>query len=155
MADVVVPGHGNQGTALAITAVPDSTFITEITALIAAGTNVVGKLVTLTFSANYEVTSAADGAIVDGIVTGYEPKTGASGNTYLLDVDLIHYEDQNSNGHTPVCIRNLPYNDGTVALQDSVIVYGTTYVYVDDGGTGGWGAVIAKHTDDATVDVLF
>jgi len=155
MADVVKLGHGNMGTALAIPGVPDSTFITEITALIAAGTNVIGKLVTLTFAANYGVTSAADNAIFDGIVTGMEKKTGASGNTYLLDIDLVHYTDQNSNGHTPVCLRNLPYSDGTIALQDSVIVNGTTYVYVDDGGTGGWGAVIAKHTDDATVDVLF
>jgi len=155
MADVLGIGRGNQGSVLQITAVPDSTFVTEINALITAGTDVVGKLVTLTFSDNYEVTSAADGAIPDGKITGFRKTMNAAGASYILDVDLFHYTDQNSSSHTPVCIQNLPYNDGTIALRDSVIIYGSTYVYVDDGGTGGWGTVIAKFTDDTTVDVLF
>lgn len=154
MADYLGIGRGNQGHPLNITAAPDSTFKDEITALIAAGTNVTGKLVTLTFSNNYEVTSAAAAAIFDGKVTNCRPVTGASGVTYSLSVDLIHYTDQNGNSHTPVCIINVPY-DGTTALQDSVIVDDVTYMNVEDGGTGGWGAVIGKYTDNTTVDVLF
>jgi len=147
-----VVGHGDVGNWLEITCVPDSTFITEIAALVAAGTKVVGKLVSLTFAANYEVTSPADDAIPDGEIMAYQKDNIYS---YLLTVRLWSYIDQNSARHTPTCIKNLPYSTGTIALQDSVIVNGSTYMNVDDGDTGGWGAVIAKFTGDTTVDVLF
>ena len=66
----------------------------------------------------------------------------------------FHYTDQNGASHQPTCIKTLPY-EGTIALQDSVIVYNSDYDSVDDGGTGGFGAVIAKNTTNVTVDVLF
>ena len=135
-----------------VTCVPDSTFKTEIDNLRAAGTDVVGKFVQLTFSTDYEVTSPADGAIPDGEICQPYSKTSSS---YRLPVLLWHYTDQNGNGHTPVGIKNLRYS-GTIALQDSVIINGTTYMYVDDGGTGGWGAVIAKDRPASSyIDVLF
>lgn len=153
MADVVKMG-GTKGNCLVISCVPDSTFKAEITALIAAGTDVIGKLVSLTWSNNYEVTSPADDAIPDGEIISYRKTTNAAGVSYSLSVALWSYVDQNSNRHTPVCVRTLPYS-GTIALQDSVIINGATYMNVDDGGTGGWGAVISKDTSAATVDVLF
>ncbi len=146
-----VKGGGDYGPALPIPAYPDATFEAEIDALIAAGTDVVGKLVTLTWLNNYEVTSAAENAIPDGIVTNFYP----SGSSYCLSVDLFHYVDQNSVGHTPRRIVNLPYA-GTFALQDSVVVNTTTYLGVKDGGTGGWGACIAIDTPaSGYADILF
>ncbi len=144
-------GTGDVGNFLDITCYPDSTFATEITALIAAGTEVEGKLVSLTWSANYQVTSPADGAIPDGKIISVEKDAT---NTYILGVRLFSYIDQNSVRHTPVAIINLAYS-GTIALQDSIIVNGTTYKDVDDGTTGGWGAVISIDTTGASVDVLF
>jgi len=136
-----------------VTCVPDSTFKSEIDALRTATTDVVGKLVQLTWSNDYEVTSPADNAIPDGEITHYEKTT----SSYNLTVLLFHYTDQNGSSHTPVGIKNLRYESGsTIALQDSVIIQGTDYMYVDDGTTGGWGAVIAKD-NPATyyVDVIF
>ncbi len=153
MSDILRKG-GNKGNPVVISAVPDSTFKSEIDALITAGTNVVGKLVSLTFANDYEVTSPADDAIPDGEIISCKKATLAAGNSYILTVALFHYTDQNGSSHTPVCIRELDYN-GTIALQDSVIVNGTTYRNLDDGGTGGWGAVIAKDTSNSKVHVLF
>ena len=143
--------QGYTGPGLLISCIPDSTFEAEIDALITAGTEVVGKLVSLTFGANYEVTSPADGAIPDGIITQY----AKSGSSYILTVNLFSYIDQNSNRHTPRVMQNLP-TTGTLALQDSVIINGTTYYYVDDGDTGGWGAVIGLNCPTTGfADVLF
>lgn len=155
MADIVNK-MGSQGACLIIPGVPDSTFITEIAALIAAGTKPVGKLCSLTWGANYEVTSPADGAIPDGEIIKCEPTTSAAGNSYLLSVALFHYVDQNSAHHTPVCIRQLEYAEGaTVAFQDSIIINGDDYRDVDDGTTGGWGAIIAIDTTNFKIDVIF
>lgn len=147
----LVKGGGDRGALLEISCVPDSTFKTEIDALVAAGTQVTGKLVSLTWSNNYEVTSPANDAIPDGKIVHYE-KTSSS---YRLTVRLFSYIDQNSARHTPVCIMNLPYS-GTLALRDSVIINGSTYVNVDDGTTGGWGAVIALDVPGSGfADVIF
>ena len=153
MADVVKQG-GTKGNCLTISCVPDSTLKTELDALVAAGTKVVGKLVSLTFGANYEVTSPADGAVPNGEIIAYKKTTLAAGHSYLLTVALFAYVDQNSAYHTPVCVRTLEY-EGTIALQDSVIINGSTYRKVDDGTSGGFGAVIAKDSTNETVDVLF
>lgn len=153
MADVLKMG-GAKGNPLIVSLVPDSTFSTEIAALVAAGTDVIGKLVSLTWSNNYECTSPADAATPDGDIISYNKYTTASGDAYILSVALFSYIDDAGVRHTPVCIRNLPYS-GTIALQDSVEVSGSTYMAVDDGGTDGWGAVIAKDTTNETVDVLF
>ena len=141
MANVLKKGGADRGGYLEIGCVPDSTFEGEIDALVLAGTNVIGKLVSLTWSNNYEVTSPADNAIPDGKIVRYEK----SGTTYLLTVRLFSYIDQNSARHTPVCIMNLEYS-GTLALQDSVIINGSTYRAVQDGTSGGWGAVIGLDT---------
>ena len=150
----VLMGGGDRGGFLQIRCVPDATFATEIGALITAGTLVVGKLVTFTFANNYEVTSAAAAAIPDGKVISYRKTTAAAGDSYELTIRVFHYTDQNSADHAPVGIMTLPY-DGTTALQDSVIVDGATYRSVEDGGTGGFGAVIGIDTTNTLVDVLF
>lgn len=147
----VVKGGGDRGAFLEIGCVPDSTFKSEIDSLITAGTAVVGKLVALTWSNDYEVTSPAANAIPDGKIVNYE-KTSSS---YRLTVRLWSYIDQNSARHTPVCIINIPY-EGTLALQDSVIVYNSDYDSVDDGTSGGWGAVIAlDNPASGYADVIF
>ena len=122
-------GGGNvSGTPVTVTCIPDATFITEITALIAANTKVVGKLVTLSGGANYEVTSAAADAQPDGEVIAYERDAD---NTYILTVDLWHYTNQGSAEHPATCIRHLPYGSGTIALTNDTQINGTTYMYVD------------------------
>lgn len=122
-----------------ITCIPDSTFKSEIDSLRSAGTDVIGKLVQFTWSNNYEVTSPADLAIPDGEITDYE-RTSSS---YRLTVMVFHYTDQNGSSHTPVGVKNLRYESGaTLALQDSIQTEGSTYMYVEDATTGGWGAVI-------------
>ena len=117
---------------------PDSTFVTELTALDAAGTAIPGKLVTLTFAANWGCTSGADGAIPDGMVTNYERDPIY---TWILTVNLWTYIDQNSVRHPATRILHV-HTDGTMALQDSMIIDGSDYMSVDDGGTGGWGGCI-------------
>lgn len=150
MSGTLVKGGGDRGSFLEISCVPDSTFKGEIDDLITAGTQVTGKLVSLTWSNNYEVTSPAANAIPDGKIIDYE-KTSP---TYRLTVRLFSYIDTNSHRHTPVGIINVPHS--TVAKQDSVVVYSTTYVAVTDGTTGGYGAVIAVDVPvSGYADVLF
>ena len=145
-------GGGDRGKFLEIGCVADATFEAELDALKTAGTAIVGKLVSFTWSNNYEVTSPASDAIFDGKII----QARESGTTWLLTVRVCSYIDQNSARHTPVGILNLPDNGGTIALQDSVIVYGADYVYVDDGTSGGWGAVIAVDVPGSNyVDVIF
>ena len=134
----LVKGGGDRGNFLKISFIPDSTFKTEIDALILAGTQVTGKLFSLTWAAAYQVTSPAEDAIPDGKITDYE----VTASSYRLTGILFSYIDQNAARHTPSMIINLPYT-GTLALQDSVICYDGNYLSVDDGTTGGWGAVIA------------
>ena len=95
MANVLKKGGADRGGYLEIGCIPDSTFATEIAALVAAKTNVIGKLVSLTWSANYQVTSPADNAIPDGKIVRYEK----SGSTYLLTVRLFSYIDVKSYRH--------------------------------------------------------
>jgi len=153
MADILALG-GSLGDPLVIPAVPDSTFETEIAALVVAKTKVVGKLVALTFSNNYEVTSPAAGAEFDGEIISYDGTTAAAGSGYLLTVVLLSYIDQNSARHTPVCVRELEYA-GTLALQDSAESRDANYRTIVDGGTGGWGAVLALDTTNSLAHVLF
>lgn len=152
MSDVLAKGGGHKG-GLILACVPDSTFKSEIDALITAGTKVVGKLVQFTWSDNYEVTSPAAAATPDGVIVSYRKTTQAAGASYDLSVLAFHYADQNAVDHTPVAVVTLEY-DGTTALQDSVKVDGATYRKVEDGGAAGWGAVISIDTSAVTVDVL-
>lgn len=118
--------------------VPDATFEAEIDALIAAGTKVVGKLVTITGSNNYEVTSAAAGAVPNGKIIDYR----VCGSSYELTINMFTYVDQNGFYHAPTRIVNLPY-DGTTALGDTVKVDDVTYVNIEDGGATGMGLIVA------------
>jgi hypothetical protein len=133
--------------------IPDATFLAEILVLIAAGTKVVGKLVQLTWAVNNEVTSPAANAIPDGEIIAMKKVTRAAGATYLLTVNLFHYPDQNGTSHTPAGTVELEYS-GTLALQDSVICVDTAYRAVDDGTTGGWGAVVSLNTSTSKAVVL-
>lgn len=147
-------GGGNVGgTPVTLTCVGDSTFVTEITALIAAGTKVVGKLVTFESSANYCVTSAASDAQPDGEIIAFERDAD---NTYILTVEVWHYTGGNTVESSAVCVRHLPYGDATIALGNDIQIYSTTYMYVETGGaSAGWGLVIGKDTQaSGYVDVL-
>ena len=146
-------GGGNVGgTPVTLTCLPDSTFVTEITALIAAITKVVGKLVTFTGSNTYEVTSAAANAQPDGEVIAYE--RDADG-TYILTCEIWHYTSGNTTEYPATCVRHLPYGDGTIAVGNDVQIHGTTYMYVDGASGSGWGLVIAKDSQaSGYVDVL-
>ena len=135
-------GGGHMGLELLVTCVPDSTFKSEIDALELAKTNVVGKLVTWTFGANYEVTSAAESAVPNGEVVAYEKRQTSSGTSYYLTVRVWSYTDDNSNICRATQVINVAYS-GTFALKDPILVNSTTYQAVKDGATGGIGACIA------------
>lgn len=143
-------GGGDTGYFLDIPCVPDETLKTAITALLAEGAGVEGRLVKLTWAGNYEVTNPAATDIPDGQIITCEKD---SYNGYILGVRLFHYKDQNDKHHTPVLIKTLKYN-GPVGLHNSVVVSGTTWETISNGTTGGWGAVIAKNANVGTVDVL-
>jgi hypothetical protein len=136
-------GGGPAGGGVSCTCVPDSTFKTELDALWTAGTAIIGKLVGLTFAANYEVTSPADGAQANGIITEFERTVTSGSATYNLTCQLWSYVDQNGTMHAATQIVNVPYV-ATFNLQDTILVNSTTYVGVKNGGTGGFGACIAK-----------
>ncbi len=144
-------GGGDTGNFLELSCVPDSTFKDEITTLMANNENVEGRLVKLTWVNNYEVTSPASGDVADGEIITCE-KDNEFG--YLLGVRMFHYTDDVGGHHTPVLVKSLKYS-GLVGLKDAVAIAGDDYTYMADGGTGGWGAVVAKHQDTQTVDVLF
>ncbi len=145
-----VRGGGDRPSITRVGCVPDSTFESEIDALVAAGTDVIGKLVTATFSNNYEVTSAAAGAVPHGKIVDYR----VSGSSYALTVHFFLMTDQNGNVFAPTQIINLPY-DGTTALQDTFKVDDTTYMNIEDAGASGAGVVIAVDVPTTNrVDVM-
>ena len=142
---------GDTGRFTDVTCVPDATLATEITALVALGTVVEGsKLVSNTFSNNCEVTSPADGAIPDGRIMTVEKDAT---NTYLLTVRMWSYVDTNAARHSSPVLVYLPY-DTALALHDSVVIDGSTYMYVKDGTSGGFGAVWDLDTTNEEVGVL-
>lgn len=141
---------GRQGQRLYVSMYPTAAFKLLIDALKTAKTDWVGvKLVTLTFLNNYEVENCADDTHPNGRIINAENDTTYG---YILLVDLWTFVDQNSAIRPAVRIVDLNKTGGTCALQDTVQVNGSTYMYVEDAGTGGYGAVIAVNTND--VDVL-
>ena len=51
--------------------------------------------------------------------------------------------------------QQIPATTNNANRKDSVIVYGTDYVYVNDGSTGGWGTVMAIDVPGSNhVDVI-
>jgi len=146
-----VYGNGDVGNKLDVACVPDATLATAITALIAAGTKVDGKLVCLTYLNDYEVKICPTDTIPDGEIIAHE---GNSITGYTLTVRFFHYVDANSGHHTPVLVKTFEYGTKTIALGNSAQVDGADYRYVKDGGADGWGAVIAKNTTALTVDVI-
>ena len=156
MANVLSKGTGDRGNFLDVTLVPDTTYDGELDALDAAGSAIVGNLVTLTTAANYECTSGASSAIPDGKVIAFTKTAAASGSGWKLTVRLFHYTDQNSVSNAPHAIIQLPYHaSSTMALGDTVIIYSTTYTYVTDGTSGGFGYVIGLDSTNKLADVLF
>lgn len=143
-------GGGTRGNFLETSFVPTSTFKDLIDGYITAKTQVTGRKFKLAWGANYQVDRVGDGEIANGMITDYE-KTSSS---YSLIGILWCYEDQNGVVHPVTGIVNLAYS-GTFALQDSIIENGTTAIAVDDGGTGGWGAVIGLDTPASSrADIL-
>jgi len=145
---------GIDGTgAFCVTCIPDSALKSSIDGWITAATEWVGvKLVTFTFSSNWEVELADDNDIYDGLIVDYIQYTASP--YYYLTVEVFSVIDQNSTRWTPRRVRNLYYS-GTIALQDTTIVNGSAAIYIDDGGTGGYGVVMAKDVPTNYVDVMF
>ena len=138
---------------LEVTCVPDSALKTSIDGWITAGTVITNqKLVTFTFSANWEVELADDDDIYDGIITEYIKHKASP--YYYLTVRVFSVINQNSVRWTPRMVQCLPYS-GTIARQDTTIVNGATAIAIDDGGTGGYGVVMAKDVPSGFVDVMF
>ena len=145
-------GGGDRGAFLDVACVPNSTLKSTIDTLVAAGTQVTGTLVKLTYSDDYEVAGCSAGDIPDGKIMAYE-KTETS---YRLLVRLFSYVDLAGNRHTPVGIANFPYDGTGLGLKDSVLVYANNSRKVKDGTSTGWGAVIAMDTPaSGYCDVLF
>jgi hypothetical protein len=146
-----VYGGGDIGNFLDVACVPDATLATAITALIAAGTKVDGKLVCLTYLNDYEVKICPTDTIPDGEIIAHE---GNSISGYTLTVRFFHYVDQNATHRVPSMIKTFGYGTKTIALGDTIQVDGSDYMYVEDATSGGIGAVIAKNTTALTVDVI-
>jgi hypothetical protein len=159
MANVLKKGHGDRGDVggfLDVTFVPDSTFETELDALVAAGTKVDGKLVQIVTTGNYEVTSPAQSAIPDGKIVSWKKTKSGSASSYLLTVRLFHYVTQNSGHFTPIYIINLEYDASSkMALGDTIVCYDSGYRDVTDGDTGGYGFVVSLDSTNRTADVIF
>jgi len=134
-------GGGQVGEFAHITVVPDSTFITELSALVAAGTQVDdSKLVNFTFSNNWEVTSPADNALPDGKIIEHHRDQDY---TWILTIELYGFTDINGTWRPARGYVTLPYPTGSSpSLQEQVQVNSTTY-YQCDGGSTGIGAVVS------------
>jgi len=106
-------GGGDIGVGLIVpSCIPDATFIAEITALIAAGTEVVGKFVYFVTSGNYTVSSPAADGQPWGKIIAYE---NDADNTYILTCQIWQYADVEGNYHSATCVQHLPDNGGTIA----------------------------------------
>ena len=143
-------GGGDFGNFLEIPALPDSTFATEIAALEAAGTEVVGKFVSATGSANYQFTSPASDAVPWGRITRYEADADS---TYILTIELWLYINSEGVEMPATRIVCLPYGDATIALTNEIGIYSTTYMYAEV-SSAGYGYVIAKDVVTGYVDVI-
>lgn len=137
---------------LEVTCTPDSAFKTLIDGYITAETAWLNlKLVKFTHLANWQVAIADDNGIFDGVVT--ECIKHKASPYYYLTVRVFSVINQNSVRWTPRMVQCLPYS-GTIALQDTTIVNGATAVAIDDGGTGGYGVVMAKDVPSGFVDFM-
>ena len=146
---VGIDGEG----AFCVTCVPNSALKTSIDGWISASTDWLNlKLVAFTFLNNWEVALGSNDGIFDGIITEYTKYKMSP--YYYLTVELFSVINQNSTRWTPRRVRTLPYS-GTIALQDTVIINGATAYLVDDGGTGGYGVVMAVDVPSGYVDVMF
>ena len=141
-------GGGDRGNILTVPMSPDTTFTAEITALIAAETDVVGKLISIGTSDDYTVTSPAASADPDGMIITQE---GNSTDGYLLGCEIWGYTDLDDARHSAHCIKTF-VAEGTPALGYFVKVTGSTYGTVRSAATAGLGKVIK--TTSTSVDVL-
>lgn len=137
-----VKGGGYKGYELIVACVPTTTLKVHLDAWKLAGTDIVGKLVGLDFTANYAADDLADGETVAGEIVGWLPSGGVSDRSYVLSVRLHAYNTQNSTLAPATKIVNYAYS-GTFALQDSVVANSSTCISVKDGDSGGIGACIA------------
>lgn len=144
----------DKGPELIVTCVPSSALKTSIDGWIADGTVINHKkMVTFSYGANWEVELADDEDIPDGIIT-YVLDQKAS-PYYYLTIEVLSVIDQNSNRWTPRRVKNL-YGTGTVALHDTIVVDGAAAIMVKDGGTGGYGSVMAVDVTASDYhDVMF
>jgi len=136
-------GNGDVGEPIQLTVTPDATLKAAIAALIAAGTEVTGKLLKWSGAGNYEVSLCADQDAPAMIITSFRENKADS--TYDLGVELL----QN-------VVKNLPYRTGaTCALAGKVRVEGSDYMYIETDADATVGYVLAVNTTAETADVLF
>jgi len=129
-------GSGDRGHFLDIACVPTSTMKTELDAFYAAGTQIEGKFVALSFAVNYEVDSPAAGVQANGDIKAIQEDIVNS--TYRITCRIWNFADDNGNIYPALNIVNKPY-EGTLALQNSCEVYATaTYYTFGDGDTDGF-----------------
>lgn len=141
---------GRQGLRLYVAMYPTAAFKLLIDALKLAKTDVSGvKLVTMTWLNNYEVENCANDTHPNGRIINMENDITYG---YILLVDLWSFVDQNTSIRPAVRIVDMDKTGGTAALQDTIQVNGSTYMYVEDAGTGGYGAVVGVNSDK--IDVL-
>lgn len=145
---------GSVGTLPVVIGWADSTFDSELDALETAGTDINGAnlKVSFTWSDDYEFTSPADGAAFDGELIRAEKVNTATGTTWKLSVELWRVTDDQGTVHYPRAVRTIPY-DGTIALQDTIIINGSDYKKVDVGNASGDFVVIGVDSTNGTVDV--
>lgn len=136
-----------------MTVFPSSTLAGYLTTLDAAKSEIEwARLVTFTFSNNWEVGAAADDAKPDGLIIRYMKDAVY---TWALTIALFGFTDVNGTWHPSKGYVLLPYNSetGTPSLQQQVNVDGSTYYYVE-GATAGIGAVVAVDDPSGYVAVL-
>ena len=141
-------GGGDRGNILTVPMNADTTLTAEITSLIANGTPVVGKLISIGTSDDYTVTSPAASDDPDGMIITQE---GNSTDGYLLGCEIWGYTDLDSAVHSAHCIKTFTAS-GTPTLGYFVKVTGDTYDTVREAATAGLGKVIK--TTSTSVDVL-
>ena len=134
-------GGGHIDRSINCSCIADSTLGTILDGFKTAGTKLGGKYVRWDFSQNYGVTSPADGEAVNGEII----KARKVGSYWHLSCKMWSYTDQNSVEHALVDIINVHFVE-TFALQDSIVANSSTITTVKDGGTGGFGACVAKDT---------
>ncbi len=141
-------GSGHVGLAtLLLQCTPASALTAEITALIAAGTEVNGTFVEFSNGGNYEVSVVTDGDFAEGQIVHWG---SVIAGTYWIECGFFGYLDNAGGYHSVSRIETLPYT-AEPSVGDSIVI--DTNRLVKSAGAG-QGRVIKVDTTNNTVDVI-